>query len=175
MFWGENRGKWKGQQSPGIELRIPDLCSQYSMYHKTANISYKKTIAQQLLHSSAQLLYVHLHNSSRLYSGWLTLHILWLQVLIWNKFLHTIPGAVSNQCMNMCNVWFCRCYLSHKATKLVMVGVPLIVKKPQMEMRRLLWHVQNLIKFLFLKVTNSIICTTTKAWNNHVVCCDELS
>ena len=29
-IWGENRGKWKGQKSPGIEPRTPGLCSQYS-------------------------------------------------------------------------------------------------------------------------------------------------
>ena len=28
LFWGENRGKWKGQQLPGIEPRTPGLCSQ---------------------------------------------------------------------------------------------------------------------------------------------------
>ena len=31
MFWCENRGKWKGQQLPGIEPRTPGLCSQCSV------------------------------------------------------------------------------------------------------------------------------------------------
>ena len=30
MLWGKNRGKWKGQQPPGIEPRTPGLCSQCS-------------------------------------------------------------------------------------------------------------------------------------------------
>ena len=30
MIWGENRGKWKGRQSPGIEPKTPGLCSQCS-------------------------------------------------------------------------------------------------------------------------------------------------
>ena len=30
MFWGKNRGKWKGWQSLGIEPRTQSLCSQYS-------------------------------------------------------------------------------------------------------------------------------------------------
>ena len=30
MLWGENRGKWKGWQLPGIESRTPGLCSQCS-------------------------------------------------------------------------------------------------------------------------------------------------
>ena len=30
MLWGENRGEWKSQQSPGIEPGTPGLCSQCS-------------------------------------------------------------------------------------------------------------------------------------------------
>ena len=30
MFWGKNRGKWKGRQSPGIKPRTLGLCCQYS-------------------------------------------------------------------------------------------------------------------------------------------------
>ena len=30
MLWGENRGKWKGRQPPGIEPRTPGLYSQCS-------------------------------------------------------------------------------------------------------------------------------------------------
>ena len=38
MLWGENRGKWKGWQSPGIEPRTPGLCSQCCLFQHEARV-----------------------------------------------------------------------------------------------------------------------------------------
>ena len=38
MLWGENRGKWKGQQSPGIEPRTPLACTIFSLFQRETRV-----------------------------------------------------------------------------------------------------------------------------------------